>query len=184
MTSSEESFTTERLLGRRPAAGDGAVVHQAVEESRQELARWLEWAQNPSSPETHETRAIASAAAFQSGEQYIFNVFLKTTGEFICRVSLTPADAALRDQTGYGDWWEVGYWCRTKCAGQGYVTEALEGAIRWAMGRGIAWFAIRVAPENNASRRVAEKLAFMPLAEMGRSSEGEPRVLYQRRMMR
>lgn len=63
---------------------------------------------------------------------------------------------------------EIGYGILDGYRGQGYATEAVGALCRWALGqphtRGIE---AETAPDNAASRRVLEKLGFVPSGETG-----------------
>ncbi len=63
------------------------------------------------------------------------------------------------------DWevpkFEIGYWCRTRFAGQGYVTEAVQGITDFAFDKLEARrVEIQCDTLNKASARVAEKAGY------------------------
>jgi RimJ/RimL family protein N-acetyltransferase len=74
---------------------------------------------------------------------------------------------------------EIGYWCRTRFAGQGYITEAVRGITGFALDHlGAKRVEIRCDSLNRRSARVAERCGFrlegeLRNAELG--SDGTPR---------
>jgi len=55
---------------------------------------------------------------------------------------------------------EAGWVLATWAHGQGFATEALRAALRWMDDRGVDHTVCIIAPENEASRRVAEKCGY------------------------
>ena len=56
---------------------------------------------------------------------------------------------------------EIGYWCRSGCAGQGFITEAVRALNRFAFDRLDARrVEVRMDGRNERSRRVAERAGF------------------------
>ena len=69
------------------------------------------------------------------------------------------------------DWgvpkFEIGYWCRTRFAGQGYVTEAVQGITAFAFeALGAQRLEIRCDSRNSPSARVAERAGFQLEGEL------------------
>ena len=72
---------------------------------------------------------------------------------------------------------EIGYGMNPGCEGKGYATEAAKALVDWAFSReNIYFIEAETAPENQASRRILEKLHFQP---DGTGEEG-PRFLLEK----
>lgn len=152
------AIETERLRLRPPQAGDGAVLYEALQESLPELRRYLAslpWVANEQTPESAELYCRNAQANFVGRKDLPFFVFDKASGRLVASTGLhrtvwtTPKT-------------EVGYWCRSSCAGQGYVSEAVRALVGYAFHH---LSAVRVElitdEENTASRRVAERCGFV-----------------------
>ncbi len=75
------------------------------------------------------------------------------------------------------DWdvpkFEIGYWCRTRFTGRGYVTEAVRGITAFAFGTlGARRVEIRCDSRNLPSARVAERAGFQLEGELRNSEVG------------
>lgn len=70
--------------------------------------------------------------------------------------------------------WVLARWAH----GQGFATEALQAALAWMDGRGVNRTVCIMAPENGASRRVAEKFEYFPKTKA--CFRGEKTLLLQR----
>jgi RimJ/RimL family protein N-acetyltransferase len=152
------SIETPRLTLRPPRTGDGPELHEALTESLPELRRFL-----ASLPWVAADQTLESAEAFcRNGESNFiarkdlpFFVFEKATGNLV-------ASAGLHRTVWQTPKTEVGYWCRTRSSGRGFVTEAVTALTEYAF-QYIR--AVRVElitdEENAASRRVAERSGFV-----------------------
>ncbi len=112
----------DRVILRRPEAGDGPRLHEAVLESLAELRAWpasIPWALHEPSVESSETFCRRSCA------------------EFIRRIRLPYLVADARSSSIIGcmgvtlvDWdiprFELGFWCRRSAHGKGFMTESLK----------------------------------------------------------
>ena len=68
---------------------------------------------------------------------------------------------------------EIGYGILEKYQGQGYASEAVNAAVRWAMQQpGVTRVEAETEPDNPASQRVLEKCGFVP---NGKTGEEGPR---------
>lgn len=105
---------TPRLMIRNPMPGDGARVNAAILESMEALTPWMPWAQTAPSLEDSEIHARRSYAKWILREDLAMLIFEKATGEFVGGSGLhrikweVPA-------------FEIGYWCRTKFSGRGFI---------------------------------------------------------------
>jgi len=85
------------------------------------------------------------------GRDYALLMFTHA-GEFVGGTGFHARGAAA------ARYYEIGYWCRTSCAGQGYVTEAVKALLRHAFSApAVHWVEIRCDPRNRASERVIVK---------------------------
>lgn len=153
-----ERIVTERLVVRCPRAGDGAALQAAVAESIDDLRPWLPWAQAVPGVDEQEALVRGMHARFMLRSDLVY--------------SLWEHDGQGRETRLVGgsglhriDWsvprFEIGYWRRSGCGGQGYVTEAVAALARMAFGElKAARVEIRMDDTNAASWRVAERAGF------------------------
>ncbi len=147
-------FETARLLIRAPLPGDGRAVNEAVRESLDRLRPWLPWAQRLPTAEEQEESVRRAWVAFLERRDLRLHLFRKDTGEFVGGSGLHRIDWSVPR-------FEIGYWCRARFEGQGYVTEAVRGITRFAFETlGAERLEIRADPRNERSRRVAERARF------------------------
>ena len=147
-------FESERLVIRAPRVRDAAEVNAAVCESLDMLRLWMPWAQSaPILEETKENQRKARER-FIAGEDFRLNAFSKGTETFVLGSGLHRVDFSVPKV-------EIGYWVRSKLAGQGYVTEAVNAITDFAF-----WVfeakrvEIRMDDDNERSWRVAERCGF------------------------
>ena len=63
---------------------------------------------------------------------------------------------------------EIGYGISEEYQNQGYATEAVGAAVKWALKQsGVKQIEAETEPDNNASRRVLEKCGFIPTGTIG-----------------
>jgi RimJ/RimL family protein N-acetyltransferase len=155
---------TERLVIRPAQPGDGPLFAAAVEESRAELSRFLDWGPNAAIGEQAEVFMRRRAAAFAQRYELPLYTFDRETGEMVGECGLYGVDWGLPK---FG----LGYWCRSTRMGEGLTTEAVFAVTEWAFEH---LDAVRVelgcAASNAGSRRVAEKcgFAFEGIFKLGR----------------
>ena len=149
-----QEFETERLLIRCPLPGDGAMVNEAIVESHEELKEWMPFAVNLPSIEETEENVRRAHAKFLLREDLRLHMIQKSSGRFVGSTGLH------RINWDVGRF-EIGYWIRTSEAGQGLVTEAVHGIVRWASDNLNAQrIEIRCDARNQRSRNVAERAGF------------------------
>jgi RimJ/RimL family protein N-acetyltransferase len=153
-----EGFETERLWVRSPRPGDGAAVFEAVAESLADLRAWpasLPWAAQAPSPSASEAFCLSGHRAFREGTDLSMLVFAKSTGLLVGCVGLHQLHWVLASC-------EVGYWGRSSCRKQGFVTEALAGITQFAFTHlKMRRVACQIDANNLASRAVAERVGFV-----------------------
>jgi RimJ/RimL family protein N-acetyltransferase len=149
-----EGFESERLLIRAPLWGDGILVYEAVKESIHELRPWLPWAQKIPTVEESEAGVRKARLMFLERTDLRLHLVLKETGQLIGCSGLHRIDWQARK-------FEIGYWVRTSCSGQGYITEAVNAISNYAVHELQAnRIEIRCDSRNVRSARVAERLGF------------------------
>jgi RimJ/RimL family protein N-acetyltransferase len=138
------------------------VVWAAIEETRTMLEHWV--------PDIGRRRTTAEVRTgletlvrlHKRGDSSILGIWSRRSGHFLGEVGVYHLDrgAALG---------EVGYWLRAGAQGHGYATEALGALLTYARTRlGLERFEAHIAADNNASRRVAERLGFQQAARRAR----------------
>ena len=147
-------FTTKRLLIRAPKPGDGEVVYEAINASRNELKPWLPFASKEQSIEEVEANIRDSYIKFLAREDLRLLVFLKDTGQFVASSGLHRIDWDVPK-------FEIGYWIDSRFSGKGYMTEAVEGIADFAIDvLNARRIEIRCDTKNDRSRAIPEKLGF------------------------
>jgi RimJ/RimL family protein N-acetyltransferase len=120
-----ESFETERLLIRSPLPGDVPLMHAAVNDSLDELLPWMDWPKRHKTVEDSEERMRRSRVLFLERTELLLLLFLKGTDTLIGGSGLHRMDWSVPR-------FEIGYWCRTRFVGCGYITEAVPGITSFA----------------------------------------------------
>ncbi|MET0772149.1 MAG: GNAT family N-acetyltransferase [Candidatus Limnocylindrales bacterium] len=151
-----ESFETERLVVRAPLPGDGAEMCAAVTESLPELRPWLAWAHETPTPEGYEENVREARAGFLLRKDLRYQLYLRSD------------PGTLVGSSGFHgiDWdagrFEIGYWLRTRFAGQGYMTEAVRGLAHFAFTElGANRLEIWCDSRNERSAEVARRVGFV-----------------------
>jgi RimJ/RimL family protein N-acetyltransferase len=167
-----ESFETERLLIRSPLPGDGPEVYAAVRESLAELVPWMPWPKEHRTVEDSEASVRRARARFLERSDLMLVLFQKGTQTLVGSSGLHRIDWAVPK-------FEIGYWCRTRFTGRGYITEAVRGISAFAFDvLGARRVEIRCDGRNLASARVAERAGFTLEGELRNNevdTEGAPR---------
>ncbi|KHL92864.1 acetyltransferase [Paenibacillus sp. IHB B 3415] len=154
LISMPESFESSRLLIRAALWGDGAAVNEAVQESTAELSPWMPWAQHIPSVEESEASIRKSRLQFLERKDIRLLLVNKKSGQLVGSSGLHRIDWQVRK-------FEIGYWVRTSCAGQGYITEAVSAIADFAVQElQAARLEIRCDSRNTQSARVAERAGF------------------------
>jgi len=149
-----DSFDTERLTIRAPRPGDGAQIAEAVRESLPELRPWMPWAQGEPDAEAQEARIRKSIADWIARKDLLLLLLLKGTHTLAGSSGLHRIKWDARV-------FETGYWVRTPFAGQGYITEAVNGITDFAFTHLKAnRVEIRCDSRNSRSAAVAKRCGF------------------------
>lgn len=150
-----EELRTPRLVLRRPRAGDGLTVREAVVESLEALRAWpasLPWAMQEPTVEASEVFCRESAADFVKRTLLAYFAFERESDRFVASCSLHRIDWAVPK-------FEMGFWCRTSRHRRGYATEAVSCLAQYALGPlGARRVECVVDEENRACRGLCEKI--------------------------
>lgn len=150
-------FETERLLVRAPQPGDGATIHASVVETLDDLRRHpasLPWALEEPHVDKSEENARRGAANWIVRADFPAFAFLRDGGAHVGNVGLHRFNWETRV-------FEIGWWCRKRFQGQGYISEAARGLTEFAftyLGARRVW--CHADEANERSWRVAERLGF------------------------
>jgi len=151
------SIETARLLMRPPRSGDGAALHEAIVESLPELRRFLAslpWVAEEQTRESAEVFCRNAESNFLARRDLPFLLLGRESGRLVGACGLHRTNWEVPKT-------EVGYWVRASESGKGYVTEAVNGLVAFALDAiGAERIEIITDAENLASRRVAERCGF------------------------
>jgi ribosomal-protein-serine acetyltransferase len=126
-------------------------LYEALMESRDELAPWLEW-MHPDYSIADTERWIAHAGkAWEKDSAFGFTIVENRTGQILGGCSIGIDRPAHRNGS-------MGYWIRTTRTKQGFASETAALLARFGLAQlGLIRIEIIVAAGNTASQRVAEK---------------------------
>lgn len=144
---------TPRLCLRGPEPKDSTDITTALEESRPELQRWLNWATPWPSQEETEKWLLQSITDFKNEASHVrFEGFDRQTERFLISLGCTRMNS---------ECFHISYWARTSAAGNGYVTEAVNALSRYLFDVcGAKRLETGYEIGNIASQRVLEKCGF------------------------
>jgi ribosomal-protein-serine acetyltransferase len=149
-----EALDTGRLTLRCPRAGDGLEVNTAVIESIAELRPWMHWAVEPIPLEQTEINMRAAEADFIMRKSMRYLVFLKGTPTLVGTCGLHHPSWTVPS-------FEIGYWARTRFAGNGYITEAVTALTEMAFNQlGARRMQLVCASTNVRSAAVARRTGY------------------------
>lgn len=150
-----EFLEGDRIILRCPKAGDGAVVFEAVDESRDTIYPWLPWTDKHDTPNDSEEFARRAAIRWMTREDLTMAIWHKESGRYLGGTGLhrinweTPS-------------FEIGYWIRKSEEGKGYITEAVRVLAKFVFEELHAQrLFIRCSHENMRSRAVPSRLGFV-----------------------
>jgi RimJ/RimL family protein N-acetyltransferase len=96
--------------------GDGSEFNTAKLESADELRPWMEWAREKPTVRQSEEDVRRARAAFLERSDLMLLLFSKGTDTLVGSSGLHRIDWRVPK-------FEIGYWCRTRFTGHGYITE-------------------------------------------------------------
>lgn len=145
---------TERLYIQPCLPGDGKIVYEAIQASKNELKPWLHFVNKDQTVVEIEEGVRRSYAKFILREDFRLHIFRKEDHVFVGSTGLHRINWDIR-------MFEIGYWCDSRHHKNGYITEAVEGLTKFAFDTLQAnRIEIRCDPLNINSRRIPEKLGF------------------------
>jgi ribosomal-protein-serine acetyltransferase len=154
---------TERLVLEPVSRAHAEGLLDAVVSSRPELLPWMPWARTPSLEDVLDL-AERDEKAWREDLVYQFAVVDGATRQPLGVAGLNREE---HDEA------ELHYWIRTDRAGKGLTTEACRALVEWARdGLRLTRLTLWAGRDNHASRRVAEKLAFVHLGPLEWRPEG------------
>ena len=149
-----ESFESDRLTIRAPRPGDGVEINAAVRETFDDLKVWMPWAQQMPTLEESESYVRRAQCQFLAREELTLFLFLKGTNTMVGSSGLHRIDWDIPK-------FEIGYWCRKRFQGQGYITESTEAITAFAFETlGAKRVEIRCDSKNVRSQRIPDRLGF------------------------
>jgi RimJ/RimL family protein N-acetyltransferase len=162
-----ESFDTERLAIRAPRFGDGAELNAAIMESLDNLRPWMPFVHpQPPTVEDSEEFSRQSRAKFLLREDFGLRLYLKDTEMLVGSSGLHVRDWTV-------PMFEIGYWCRKRFEGQGYITEATQAITHFGFETLKAErIIIRCDSRNERSVAVARRCGYTLEGLMRRDSRG------------
>ncbi|HEX6994192.1 MAG TPA: GNAT family N-acetyltransferase [Gammaproteobacteria bacterium] len=129
---------------------DAPAVFRAVDESRAEISRWMDWCKPTYGPADAEEWIRSSLRGREDGSCFQFGIF--DGRRFLGACGLSHVD----DAAGVAN---LGYWVRTRATGQGVAPEAARRVIAWGFAHtDLERIEILAATGNRRSQRVAEKI--------------------------
>ena len=148
------SFDTARLTIRRPEPGDGAELNAGVLETWSDLHEWMPWAlKRPTVGESEEVVRKAHAK-FIEREDLLVLFYLKGTRTLVGGSGLHRIDWNVPS-------FDIGYWCRERFQGEGYVIEAAGALADFAVRElGARRLVITCDSENEPSAAIARRIGF------------------------
>lgn len=148
------SFETERLTIRGPLPGDGSRIRNAVLESQSELEPWLSWAVDVGSEDDYEARVRKAHLRFLAREDMWLILLLRNQDTLVGGSGLHRIEWSVPK-------FEIGYWARTRFAGQGFISEAVDGITEFAFKfLGARRVEIRCDSQNERSIAIPKRLGF------------------------
>lgn len=152
-----DHLETERLLVRAPRPGDGAILHESVIETLDDLRRYpasMAWAMEEQTFEKTEEFCRRGAANWIIRADFPMLLFRRDNGEHAGACGLHRFNWTTRV-------FEIGWWGRKRHQGQGLVTEAAAALTEFAFGRlGARRVWCFTDEENERSWKVAQRLGF------------------------
>ncbi len=161
-----DRFETERLRIRCPLPGDGPELFAAIRESHDELKPWMPWVESHKTTDNSEESARRGWVEFLERSDLRMHLFLKDSGTLVGSSGLHRIDWSVPK-------FEIGYWCRTRFAGQGYITEAVRGISDFAFDAlDTRRLEIRCDSLNYRSVKVAKRAGFRLEGELRNAETG------------
>lgn len=153
-TSPPHRIRTQRCVLRVADPAEAVLLRAAIDSSLEHLRAWLPWAvQEPRSLAETKEHLVRGRERFEQCDDFQYSIFDGDEREILGGVGL--------HRRGEPGCLEIGYWIRRDRVGQGLATECVRALTIAALGMlGIDRVQIDCDPENQASRRIPEKLGY------------------------
>jgi RimJ/RimL family protein N-acetyltransferase len=155
VTSPAYRIETERLVVRCYQPSDAPLVKAAIDQSLDQLQRFLPWARNEPTTVAQKAQLLRQfRGQFDLGQDYAY-------GAFDLRESVLLGSSGLHTRVGQGAR-EIGYWVRSDHTGAGLATEMVAALTRVGFEiERLQRIEIHCAPDNPRSAAVARKLGYV-----------------------
>jgi len=154
----------DRIVVRALQDADAEAMHAAIQESVDHLRPWMPWYDQHRSIGDTLDYIRRSRAQFVMRESFPMGIVALEGGDFVGGSGLHPRNWKVPS-------FEIGYWVRKSCEGQGYVTEAARLLTALAFETlGAQRVMIRCDARNARSKAIPERLGYV---EEGRMRHGE-----------
>ncbi len=153
-----QRISSERLdiVGPRQERldADAAELNAAIVETIDELTPWMPWARPVPSVQQTRDNLLRAEEKWRRRTELRLLLFLKGTGTLV-------GSSGLHDLEWEIPRFEIGYWIRSRFAGQGYATEAVRAIAQMAFtSLGACRLEIRTSASNQRSIAVARRAGF------------------------
>lgn len=146
------TLTDEVITIRSYEFGDAPALHQAVQESLNDLGPWMSWANENYTLDIANRFITISRTEWSNGNLYNFAVINAKTNQFIGGCGLSHMHPVYH-------FCNLGYWIRSSQHGHGYAGRAAKLVAQFAFEKvKLIRAEIVIAKNNLASKRVAEKI--------------------------
>lgn len=149
-----QEILTERLLLHTFRAEDAEQVLEAVDESRDEIGRWMSWPPYLTEAEQSRQEAGRSRDRWEAGKSFDYTIRRRADARFLGAVMIEDPNWAVPS-------FSLAYWIRTSEQGKGYVSEAVRAVTGMAFAvLGAKRVQVVCDEQNSRSARVAESVGF------------------------
>jgi ribosomal-protein-serine acetyltransferase len=147
-----ESISDAGRIALVPVEGSQTErLYEAIIESRDEIAPWMEWMHPEYSIAETEQWVAHCRKAWEADSMFGFTIFEHRTGQVLGGCSINNDRPGQRNAS-------IGYWIRTSRTNEGFATEAAALLTKFGFAQlGLIRIEIIVAAGNTGSQRVAEK---------------------------
>ena len=129
-------------------------AYKEIEQSRENLSRFLPWANSTTKPEHYFSYLLNYAAqGYKDKTKFAYIIRNKITGKFLGVIDLNKADNENKST-------EIGYWLSDNATGHGYMHEAVKTLEKAAFENGFNRIVILNATDNMPSVNVAKNAGY------------------------
>lgn len=153
-----------RVCLRPYAVGNGVVVQEAIEESRDHLRPWMAWVDSRRTVQECEIYVRQALARWVIREDFTVGMWDCSTGRYLGGIWCSEIDWRIPAMG-------IGYWVRASAQGQGYVTEAVTLLCKLAfISLAAQRVSIRCDATNTRSANIPRRLGFVHEATLRNDS--------------